>query len=367
MISHSTVSKYRRDLHRIPELDNRLPKTKAYIEQILSKTRFKLINIWDSAVCAYLDAGAKSTIAFRADMDALPINEETGNSFASMHSGCMHACGHDGHMAMVLELGKRLSEKSELGNNILLLFQPAEETTGGARTICETGIFERYHVRAVFGLHLWPDVDKGKIAGISGPMMARSGEITFTAEGRSVHLCKRHLGTDALAACVEFYAEATSLDKALPAHVQRLVGFGRMDAGRVRNATPQYAVLEGSIRALNDEIFFKLKADLEVISKRISTTSGCRTSLSISEGYPPLVNSGELFDKAAKLFPIETTIRPTLISEDFSWYQQYIPGLFLFLGCGPSPELHTANFDFDESVLEVGVRYFEAVAEEMEW
>lgn len=367
MTSLTAMTKHRRALHRIPELDNSLPKTKRYIEAELTELGFEVFSPFGCAVCGYLDRGAERTIAFRADMDALPICEKTGLSFASEHKGRMHACGHDGHMAMVLELGRQLVAKSSLRHNILLIFQPAEETTGGAKPICETGMLKKYRVKAIFGLHLWPALEAGSIAGLPGPMMARSGEVTFTAKGRSVHLCKRKMGADALAACVDFYKRADELEKSLPSDVCRLMGFGRMEAGSVRNATAASAVLEGSLRALEDEVFFRLRGGLEEICERVELSSGCQTSLRFSEGYPPVHNPREMFDKASKLFHIEMLPEPTMISEDFSWYQRYIPGLFLLLGCGPSPELHSADFNFDESVLETGVSYFESMAEGAEW
>ena len=133
----------RRALHRIPELGDELPKTMDYVQEVLGTLGCEVFFPLDSAVCAYFDFGAADTLAFRAEMDALPIAERTGLPFASLHSGRMHACGHDGHMAMALELGRRLCAKENLPHNVLLVFQPAEETTGGARRICETGLFER--------------------------------------------------------------------------------------------------------------------------------------------------------------------------------------------------------------------------------
>ena len=194
----------RRALHRIPELGDELPKTMDYVQEVLSTLGCELLFPLDSAVCAYFDFGAADTLAFRAEMDALPIAERTGLPFASLHSGRMHACGHDGHMAMVLELGRRIRTKQALPHNILLLFQPAEETTGGARRLCETGVLERLRVKAVFALHLWPGLSAGMIAGLPGAMMARSAEVTFTAEGRCAHFCSAASGRDALAACVAF-------------------------------------------------------------------------------------------------------------------------------------------------------------------
>ena len=146
----------RRALHRIPELDRDLPKTTAYLKNALQELKCQVFSPVDGSVCAWFDFGAADAIAFRSDADALPIQEQTGLSFASTHPGKMHACGHDGHMAILLELARRLDKIQTLHHNVLLVFQPAEETTGGARDICASGIFKKYKVKAIFGLHLWP-------------------------------------------------------------------------------------------------------------------------------------------------------------------------------------------------------------------
>lgn len=356
----------RRALHRIPELDDDLPETIGYIRDALSGAGCTLLCPLDSALCAYFDFGARDALAFRAEMDALPIAERTGLPFSSLHSGNMHACGHDGHMAMTLELGRKLSTKKHMPHNILLIFQPAEETTGGAKRICDTEILERLNVKAIFGLHLWPGLPAGALAGLPGPMMARSGEVTFTAKGRSAHLFSAHAGGDALASCVEFYDKATALVPPSQAG-QTLLGFGRMEAGSVRNAVAGSARLEGSLRSLDDGVFFGIKDELEAVCRGIAARSGCEAEVHFSEGYPVIDNPHGLFSVASSLFPIKMLDAPTMVSDDFSWYQRRLPGLFLFLGCGPAPALHSAEFNFDEGVLETGVSYFEAVAAGEAW
>ena len=164
----------RRALHRIPELDKDLPQTMAYLEQALAGLNCRVFSPMASSLCAWFDFGQESAIAFRSDADALPIQEKTGAAFASCHPGKMHACGHDGHMAIALELARRLREKKELPHNVLIVFQPAEETTGGAKALCQTGVFDRYRVEAIFGLHLWPGLPEGQIASRAEEMMARS-------------------------------------------------------------------------------------------------------------------------------------------------------------------------------------------------
>ena len=153
----------RRALHQIPELELTLPKTMTYLRSALSGLRCRLFSPIANSLCAYFDFGKAETLAFRADCDALPVFEKSGVDFASTHAGCMHACGHDGHMAMALELARRIHEKADLPHNILILFQPGEETPGGAKPLCDTGVLEEYRVKALFGLHLWPGLEKGVI------------------------------------------------------------------------------------------------------------------------------------------------------------------------------------------------------------
>ena len=182
-------SQHRIALHRIPELDCHLPETAAYVRGVLSGLHCRVFSPWESAVCAYFDYGQPETVAFRSDMDALPICETTGLPFASQHPGKMHACGHDGHMAIVLALAEHLSRvKMRQARNVLLIFEPAEETTGGAKHICETGILEECHVTCIYGLHLWPELEKGVVAARPGGQMARSCELTAEIEGRSAHV-----------------------------------------------------------------------------------------------------------------------------------------------------------------------------------
>ena len=191
------IVRYRRDLHRIPELGFDLGQTAAYVERVLAGLSCEVTHPCDSCVCAYFDAGAEaaSTTAIRADMDALPIEEATGASFASTHPGKMHACGHDAHMAMALAAAVYvdcvLREcPGELGSNVLFVFQPAEETTGGAKTVCESGVFERYHVDRIFGFHVWPDLPAGTVASCAGPMLARASETHVRIHGESIHIAK---------------------------------------------------------------------------------------------------------------------------------------------------------------------------------
>ena len=356
----------RRALHKIPELDRQLPETLSYLRSGLEQLKCELFAPMDSALCAYFDFGAQQTIAFRSDMDALPIPENTGLPFASCNPGRMHACGHDGHMAILLELARRLNEKETLPNNVLLVFQPAEETTGGAKDLCATGVFKKYGVKAIFGLHLWPGLTAGEIFSRRKEMMSRSCEVTVDILGKSAHIAKAEEGIDAMAAAVDFYSRVMAMEAALPKKVFRLLKFGKMESGTVCNAISGHTRLEGSLRAFQDDVFYALRAGIVSIGKEVERRTGCTVNIYMNDGYPAVMNPGELYDKVQKLVSFRELEKPSMITEDFSWYQKSLPGLFFFLGLGDVPALHADDFNFDEELLAKGADFFEALAQKYE-
>lgn len=353
----------RRALHRVPELDRELPQTLAYLRSALDGLGCRMFSPMPGSLCAWFDFGADSAIAFRADMDALPVAERTGAAYASCHAGRMHACGHDGHMAILLELARRLDGKNALQRNILLVFQPAEETTGGARDLCETGIFTQYRVEAIFGLHLWPGLEEGVIASRKGELMSRSCEVKVEITGKSAHIAKRWEAVDALAAGVAFYQKAMALEAALPENVFRVLNFGRMESGTVCNVISGHTRLEGSLRAFQDGVFYGLRDGLYAAGEQVAQETGCRVDIHMSDGYPAVMNPEGLYDKVRGFAPFRELEKPSMTAEDFSWYQRYLPGMFFFLGTGDTPALHAADFDFHEDILEKGADLFERIAE----
>ena len=357
------IFKDRQALHQIPELDKNLPQTMKYLAEQLKKLRCHVFSPMEGALCAWFDFGAEEAIAFRADMDALPITEKTGLPFSSEHEGYMHACGHDGHMAIALELCRRLSEKKAHPNNVLMVFQPAEETIGGAKPLCNSGVFEKYGVEAVFGLHLWPSLEAGVLHTRKGAMMSRVSEITVEIKGKPAHIGKAWEAIDALAAGVEFYSKVRAFEKKLDPSVQRILNFGKMQSGSVRNIISGATKLEGSLRAYSDEVFEYLRDTLLAIGKEVEESTSCTVTVDLSEGYPAVTNDGELVEKIRPLVAFKELEEPTMISEDFSFYQKVVPGVFFFLGLGDTPTLHNDKFDFDESILLKGADFFEQLAE----
>jgi len=353
----------RRQLHAIPELELKLPKTMAYLENALSGLKCTLISPMDSSLCAFFDFGADHAIAFRADCDALPITEKNGLSYASTHPGCMHACGHDGHMAIGLELARRLNKKEKLPHNVLLIFQPGEESPGGAEPLCKTGILEQYHVRAIFGLHLWPGLEAGIVHSREKELMSRSCEVNIDIYGKSAHIAKAKEGLDAVMAGCEFYRRAIQMEQELPESIFRLLKFGKFHSGTARNALSDHTHMEGSLRAFQDDVFEHLRSGLFQIAADIEAETGCTVKISMSGGYPAILNPADICRRVKQAADYTELAEPSMTSEDFSFYQKRVPGMFFFLGLGDVPALHTDNFNFDETILVKGADFFEKLAE----
>ena len=357
-----SVIDHRRALHRIPELDNQLPETTAYVRSVLEPLGCDISSPIPGSVCAFFDAGKPETVAFRADMDALPVTEATGLSYASVHPGRMHACGHDGHTAMALALAEYVSGRiAGLSRNVLFLFQPAEETTGGARGLCESGILEAHRVTRVFGLHLWPGLPAGRVFTRPGPLMARANEVTVTVTGKSVHLSRASEGLDAMTAGAEYLRRAYTMIDALPPEEPRAFRFGKMVSGTVRNAVSGKTVLEGSLRTYREETYHFCKEQLEAIGREIAAGTGCGVEVFLNEGYPAVWNHEGLYETIRAALGSDAPgllDAPALAAEDFSFYQRAVPGVFFFLGVGNTAELHAPEFCFDdEAILPEGVEF----------
>lgn len=367
----AALTRWRRDLHRIPELDFELPETTAYVRGVLDGLSCEVWEPCAGALCAYFDLGRPETVALRADMDALPVAEATGAPYASERPGRMHACGHDGHMAMALGAatwvdrvmaGREPGTRAEdLPRNVLLVFQPAEETTGGARVVCESGVFGRVGATRIFGFHLWPDLPAGALASRPGPLLARSSETTVSFHGRSSHIARWQEGADALAAAARFVPSAEAMcgrlsrEKGEPC----LLRFGRLEAGTVRNAIAGEARAEGSLRVFSDEMFDRARGALRTLAEGAARTEGCTVDVTFSEGYPPVDNDAELFSLVERALPEMGHVEePLLIAEDFAFYQRCLPGAFLLLGTGTGIALHADRFVFDERVLLAGVEAY---------
>ena len=353
----------RRALHKIPELVRDLPKTMAYLQSKLNKLPCRVFSPMAGCLCAFFDFGADHAIGFRCDADALPITEKNDLPFASTHPGKMHACGHDGHMAILLELARRLDKKQNLPHNVLLVFQPAEEEGAGGRDVCRTGIFEEYHVKAIFALHLWPGLEKGRMFSRPGEFFTHSCEVTVDIAGRSSHIAKPSEGVDALEAGMELYRRVRELEKALPPEEYRILNFGLLKSGTVRNAISAHTHMEGSLRAFSDAVFSHLYEGIFAIAREVEQETGCAVKVTMNDGYPAVINPPELYEKVQKIADFGEISAPFMTAEDFSWYQKHLPGMLFCLGLGDVPALHADTFNFDDEILVKGADFFEDLAE----
>ncbi len=356
------VIQYRRALHRIPELGFDLPLTVAFVRDTLAPLPCSLSSPAQSSLCAFFDAGRDDTIALRADMDALPITEQTNCEYASRHPGKMHACGHDAHTAMLLSVAEYIAENLvNLPHNVLLIFEPAEETDGGARLICDSGILEEKKVFAVFGIHMWPGLPAGVVASRENELMAQSAEVTVSFFGRSAHVAKAEEGADALLSGAQFLLAAYAAEREIaPPDCLRLLKFGRMKSGKTGNIISNHAELFGTVRVFSPALMERFQSKLRELAMQAAAETGCTAEITFSEGYPPVINDPKLLRRVRAWIGSDLVELPApfMTAEDFSFYGQRSPAVFFFLGTGREHPLHSAEFDFDETALGCGVEFY---------
>lgn len=357
----------RRDLHRIPELALAERKTQAYLLAYLEKLApDSLERIAGTGVKAVFYAPqAADTIALRADMDAIGVQEVTGHNYASQHRGRMHACGHDGHMTMLLLLAELVApRRAQLRCNVVLLFQPAEEGYGGAKLMVEQGALENPRVDRIYGLHLWPTVPVGRLGLRWGPMMAKTMEFDLVVEGVSAHGASPQMGVDAIVAAAELISMIQSvLTRGIDPHEDALLTIGRIEGGTARNVIADRVEMNATLRTFTDDVFERITAKLRQTLRGVEMATGAKASFVEHMRYDCVDNPRYLVEDFYTYMDKEDLylVEPVMAAEDFSYYQQKVPGLFVFLGTGqPGFEapLHASAFDFDERALLAGVETY---------
>ncbi|MDR2487031.1 MAG: amidohydrolase [Clostridiales Family XIII bacterium] len=364
---------YRRELHRIPELDRDLPKTTAYVKTVLAGLPCEVYDIGtplDSpGFVAFFRGGLAGedapSVAFRSDMDALPVQEENEDDYRSLHDGRMHACGHDGHMSILLGFAEIVAEHlATLDKNVLLVFQAAEETTGGARDIVSSGVFEHFQTKKIYGLHLWPKIPKGQVVCRSGAFMASTVVFTVDIEGRQVHVGSFRSGVDALEVGCRFVGAVYEMEKEeIAPHIERLLRIGVFQSGTAVNVVSGAARIAGTLRTFDRGVHDLMWRRMQEIADSLSIRTGATFTLNHTQPYPAVVNPAGLFVEARGQLTdagldFQEAEAPLLIAEDFSCYQEALPGLFLHLGTGGEEPLHSCRYQLDEDVLLTGVRVF---------
>lgn len=356
------TSGMRESLHRIPEPSGAEWKTQALLLEALLKTHpDELKIIAETGVYAYF-RGSKGdkTIAFRCDTDALGIAEETGLPYASEHEGMMHACGHDGHMATALTLALYISQKRP-SENVAILFQPCEETTGGALRMIKDGALAG--VDALFGLHVHPDVPVGKIATRPGPMMASVDDFDILIQGRSAHGAMPHRGADSALAAAHILLELQSIvSRNIDPLETAVITVGRMQAGTQRNIIAEHARLEVTTRSFSDAVHDTIRERAEDIARSAERAFGVKIAMEQQTYYPSVVNPPELVEALQEaLGPDCLTPDRAMIAEDFSYYQREVPACFFYCGvrdAAHAEPLHSARFCFEHAALLYGVEAF---------
>jgi len=361
------VTAYRRHLHRIPETGFKEVKTAAYVAEQLTRIGLEVrTGVAGTGVVGLLRTGKPGqTLMIRADMDALPIAEETGLAFASTHPGCMHACGHDAHMAMALGAAAVLNDlKARLGGTVKFVFQPAEEGPGGAKPMIEAGVMDDPKVDCAIACHLWAERPEGTIGVRSGPCLAAMDRFEIKVLGRGGHGAQPHLCVDA----IEVGAQVVS---ALQRIVSRqmspiepaVVTVGTFHAGTAFNIIPAEAVMSGTTRTFNAEVWCGWKDRVERVVKGVCDSMGAGYELNYIQGYPPTVNDAAMAEvvrrAAAAVVGAERVEEPelTMGGEDMSFFLQRAPGCFYCLGVGRpgGAPLHNSRFVFNEELMLLGV------------
>jgi len=371
------VIETRRALHQMPEPGLQENETTDYIIKHLVKLGLKVERgVSGTGAIAYLEGmEGKKTIAYRADIDALSVDEQTGVEYCSTKPGFMHACGHDGHTAILLNFASYVvKNKDKIKNNLLFIFQPAEEGPGGAEAIVNAGVLEKYNVDCIFGLHIYPEIAEGKAGCRPGAMMAQTGEFDILIKGKSAHGAMPHKGCDALiAAAATVSALNTVVSRNIDPLEPAVLTIGRMECGERRNIIAGEAVLEGTMRSFNEETYTAVRNRLINTVKNIPEGFGCESELVIRDMYPAVNNDIELFEIFRRALGKDNLelIKPMTLSEDFSYYQKKVPGLFFMLGSrneeqGYINPLHSNKFNFNEDILLTGMQIFENIRKQFE-
>jgi len=364
----------RRELHQIPEPAYTEKKTSARVADHLKAAGLEVrTGIAKFGVVGLLRTERPGpTLMIRADMDALPVTEQTGLSFSSAHAGAMHACGHDAHMAMVLGAALVLSQmKENLKGNVKFLFQPAEEGPGGAKPMIDEGVMENPKVDYAVGCHLWPGSPEGTIGVKAGTIMAAMNRFDIRIIGSQGHGAMPHLCVDALEVGTQV---VNALQRIVSRHMNPLqptvVSVGAFHAGKAFNIIPGEAELSGTTRTFDLEVWNSWESRMNKILQGVCDSMGARFELKFEFGYPPTINDAFMADLVRqcaedivgsdKVFEPE----PTMGGEDMSYFLQKAKGCYFFLGVGRpgGAPLHNAKFDFNEDVLLLGVETYCRIA-----
>lgn len=372
----SEIATWRRDLHAHPELGFDVQRTAAMVAGKLHAfgcdevvTRFGRTGV--VGVIKGSKLGANRVIGLRCDMDALPIAETTGVAYASTVPGAMHACGHDGHTAMLLGAAKYLCETRNFSGTAVLIFQPAEEGGGGARLMVQEGLLDHFGVGEVYGMHNWPGLPAGHFAIRKGPLMAAADRFNITILGRGSHAAQPHLSVDTLAiGCQIHQALQMIVSRNVDTLDSAVISMTMFHAGTAHNIIPPTAILGGTVRTLKQETKATVVARMQDVVDNIGRLHDARIDLDYLHGVPCTFNHGQETDIAIAVATeiagqahVDTAVQPTMAGEDFALMLEARPGAMIFLGNGDSAGLHHPDYDFNDAAIPAGVSYWARLVE----
>ena len=366
---------WRRRLHAHPELGFREHATAAFVAGKLREFGLQVYEgVGRTGVVGLLRAGEGAMVGLRADMDALPMAEATGLDYASTVPGLMHACGHDGHMAMLLGAAWLLAERPPARGSVLFIFQPAEETEAGGRAMVEDGLFRNFPVDAVYGLHNWPGLPVGQFAAHPGAVMAASDAFEITIVGEAGHAAMPHESVDPIAIGVQLYqAFQLIVSRNIQPTDAAVISVTQMHAGDAWNVIPQSLTMRGTVRTVRPQTRDMIETAIRDRAVVICRAFGAEPRVSYSRRYPATVNhsaraafAGATARRMSSL-DVLTDLPPSMASEDFSYMLLEKPGAYVWLGGGSAEggrNLHSPNYDFNDALIPTGVEFWTTLAYE---
>ena len=375
---HAEMAAWRQDLHRHPELSLLEVRTSGVVQEKLRGFGVDEIitGMARTGVVGVIHGrAAGEAIGLRADMDALPIHEESGRDYASQTPGVMHACGHDGHTAMLLGAAKYLAETRNFDGTVYVIFQPAEENLGGGEIMVKEGLFERCPMRLVFGLHNWPGEPAGTFRWRKGPIMAAVANIEIDITGRGAHAAHPDRGVDPIVVAAQIInALQTIVARSIDPVECGVVTIGHISGGHIHNVIPETVRMLGTARWFAPEVGDRLEAGVRRLATGIAESFGAQADVVFDRAYPPVVNDAAATDltiRAAATVAGDARVgemaKPTMGGEDFAFLLAAKQGSYIMLGTGRGNDAmpHHPKYDFNDEVLAVGASYWATLAEQV--
>jgi hippurate hydrolase len=375
---HDDITVWRRDIHAHPELLYDVHRTAAMVAEKLKVFGCDEVvtGIGRTGVVGVIRgnrpvAGSAKTVGLRADMDALPIEEATGLPYKSTVPGKMHACGHDGHTAMLLGAARYLAETRNFAGTAVMIFQPAEEGGAGGKAMVEDGLMERFGIGEVYGMHNFPGLPVGEFAIRPGSIMAAADHIAIDIEGVGGHAARPHLSVDTVMVGAQIVNQLQAIVARNVDPLQSaVISICTFHAGNADNVIPQTARLRGTARSLTPAVRDLLESRLHEVVEGVARLHGAKASLTYRRGYPVLRNHARETDFAASVAgqvvgddKVNTAMAPVMGAEDFSFMLEARPGAFIFVGNGDSAGLHHPGYNFNDAVIPIGTSYWAKLVE----